>query len=133
MGTYSYGTKVTQPSERAQRLARFDGFETLANMLGFLASPAIFAKLGYLGVFSICEGMIGLAIIYIIFFIEEPKVEIESPKEKEKLNFRHLIVKSFVVLKDGLITLVTRPRRKMIKYIILIQVPKLQNLNMTTI
>ena len=98
MGTYSYGTKVTQPSERAQRLARFDGFETLANMLGFLASPSIFAKLGYLGVFSICEGMIGLAIIYIIFFIEEPKVEIESPKEKEKFNFRHLIVKSFVVL-----------------------------------
>ena len=133
MGTYSYGTKVTQPSERAQRLARFDGFETLANMLGFLVSPSIFAKLGYLGVFSICEGMIGLAIIYIIFFVEEPKVEIEEPKEKKKLNFVQLIVKSFTVLKDGLITLVTRPRTKMIKYLILIQGPKLQNLNVTKI
>ena len=34
MGVYSYGTKVTQPDERARRLARFDGSETLGKVLG---------------------------------------------------------------------------------------------------
>ena len=128
MGTYSYGTKVTKPSERACRLARFDGYELLASMFGFLASPFIFAKLGYLGNFALCEGFLGLAIIYVIFFVEEPKIEIEAAKESErkKFNFRHLIVSSFAVLKDGLKTLITRPRTKIIKYLILIQEPLLK-------
>jgi len=33
----------------------------------------IFAKLGYQGNFGICGGMLGLSIIYAIFFVEEPK------------------------------------------------------------
>jgi membrane protein DedA with SNARE-associated domain len=53
LGVYSYGTTVTKPKERAHRLARLDGVETLANIIGTLLSPFVFQKLGYFGNYGI--------------------------------------------------------------------------------
>ena len=39
LGTYTYGTMVCPPEERAHRIARLDGIETLATLLGTLVSP----------------------------------------------------------------------------------------------
>ena len=121
---------MTKSDERAQRLARFDGFETLATMSGFLASPFIFQNLGYQGNFAICGGAIGLAIIYLIFFVPEPNKVKEETEENEKKNgerklsfifVKNLIVRAFVILKDGFVTVATRPRKRILKILILIQ------------
>ena len=39
LGIYSYGSLVTKPEERAHRIARLDGTETLATLVGTLISP----------------------------------------------------------------------------------------------
>ena len=39
LGVYSYGSRVSKPEERAHRIARLDGVETLATVIGTLISP----------------------------------------------------------------------------------------------
>ena len=39
LGIYSYGSRVSKPEERAHRIARLDGVETLATVIGTLISP----------------------------------------------------------------------------------------------
>ena len=43
LGVYSYGTDVSKPEDRAYRLARLDGIETVAVVVGTSLSP----KVGY--------------------------------------------------------------------------------------
>ena len=52
LGVYSYGTAITQPNERAYRLARMNGMETIATIIGTLLSPVVFKTLGYHGSFQ---------------------------------------------------------------------------------
>ena len=42
LGIYSYCISATLPDERAHRLARLDGVETGAKVLGTLLSPVVF-------------------------------------------------------------------------------------------
>jgi hypothetical protein len=98
-------------------------------MSGFLASPFIFQKLGYQGNFAVCGGSVGLAIVYVIFLVPEPnKVkknsDTQEKNEGRKFSFvfiKNLIVRAFLVLKDGFVTLATRPRTRILKILILIQ------------
>ena len=41
LGIYSYGTNVSRPKDRAYRLARLDGVETVALVVGTLISPKV--------------------------------------------------------------------------------------------
>ena len=72
LGVYSYGTTVTKTKERAHRLARLDGMETVAIIIGTILSPIIFKSIGYFGSYSISCLFLLLAIIYMIIFVEEP-------------------------------------------------------------
>jgi len=72
LGVYSYGTTVTKPKERAHRLARLDGVETLANVVGTLLSPFVFRQLGYFGNYAISCGFFAASILYLIFVVKEP-------------------------------------------------------------
>jgi hypothetical protein len=59
LGFYSYGTSITTPSERATRLARFDGAEQLGILLGTFLSPIIlYSVMGYYGVYGFKERQI---------------------------------------------------------------------------
>ena len=55
-----------------RRLARFDGMEQFGQLVGTLASPLLFAGLGYYGTYigkTVC--MIG-TLAYLVFFVKEP-------------------------------------------------------------
>jgi PCFT/HCP family folate transporter-like MFS transporter 1/3 len=41
LGVYSYGTDVSKPEDRAYRLARLDGVETVAAVIGTSLSPKV--------------------------------------------------------------------------------------------
>ncbi len=41
LGVYSYGTNVSKPKDRAYRLARLDGVETVAVVIGTSISPKV--------------------------------------------------------------------------------------------
>jgi MFS family permease len=78
LGTYSYVTNVTKPEERAQRLARLDGFEVFGYVTGTLASPLILKNLGYFGNYGFSGGMIALGISYLLIFVKEPVKKTEK-------------------------------------------------------
>ena len=44
LGIYSYGTNVSKPKDRAYRLARLDGVETVAIVIGTSISPKVFSS-----------------------------------------------------------------------------------------
>jgi hypothetical protein len=72
LGVYSYGTTVTQAPERAYRLTRLDGIESLASIVGTLASPYISLRLGFYGSFVSSGLLHALALAYLIFVVKEP-------------------------------------------------------------
>ena len=139
LGVYSYGTTVTKPEERAHRLARLDGIETLASVVGTLLSPFIFKQLGYFGNYAISCGFFALSIIYLIFIVKEPiirkekevkliteKKKIKEPSTLELLSKLFVKIKSFffkaiVVPLQGMKSVITRDRKSVLKMLILLQ------------
>ena len=51
LGVYGFAADITTPDERASRMARFDGFEQTAFVIGNALSPALYNSLGYEGAF----------------------------------------------------------------------------------
>ena len=47
LGLYSFAVDITTVEERASRMARFDGFEQTAYIIGTALSPLIFKAAGY--------------------------------------------------------------------------------------
>ena len=47
LGMYSFAADITTVEERASRMARFDGFEQTAYIVGTALSPLIFKAAGY--------------------------------------------------------------------------------------
>ncbi len=47
MGVYSYGSDITEPENRAQRFAGFDGTEICGLIIGTLASAPIYTHGGF--------------------------------------------------------------------------------------
>jgi hypothetical protein len=141
LGVYSYGTTVTQPRERAHRLTRLDGFETIAIIIGTLLSPLIFKKLGYYGNYGINCVFVVLAIAYLVYFVEEPITIVKSEKEHvttEKVNlsmldksdrlFEHSwkVIKSFLhnaiaIPLQGMKEVIVKDRKLVLKFLICVQ------------
>ena len=51
LAVYGFAADITAPGERASRMARFDGFEQTAYVVGNALSPIIYHALGYEGAF----------------------------------------------------------------------------------
>ena len=52
LAVYGFAADITSVEDRASRMARFDGFEQLAFIVGNSLSPVLFNYLGYEGAFG---------------------------------------------------------------------------------
>lgn len=146
LGVYSYGTAITQPNERAYRLARMDGMETIATIIGTLLSPVVFKTLGYHGSFGISGAFILLAIVYFVKFVEEPikkdsdekspLVRTTTAQRVEQSSFSENILRilknaadkiisfakiAIVIPLTGMKEVLTRDRKMILKVLIVVQ------------
>ena len=51
LGVYSFAVDITTTGDRASRMARFEGFEQVAYVVGNALSPILFHTIGYEGAF----------------------------------------------------------------------------------
>ena len=140
LGVYSYGTTVTKPNERAHRLARLDGIETLANIVGTLLSPFIFKQLGYFGNYAISSLFFAMSIAYLIWFVREPiqrrpddskMSEVKTQKQTSKSlpemvlecfgKLKSFLAKAVIIPLIGMKSVVTKDRKSILKFLIFLQ------------
>ena len=140
LGVYSYGTTVTKPNERAHRLARLDGIETLANIVGTLLSPFIFKQLGYFGNYAISSLFFAMSIAYLIWFVREPiqrrpddskMSEVKTQKQTSKTlpemvlecfgKLKSFLAKAVIIPLIGMKSVVTKDRKSILKFLIFLQ------------
>jgi MFS transporter, PCFT/HCP family, solute carrier family 46, member 3 len=146
LGVYSYGTNITKPKDRAHRLARLDGMETTATIIGTILSPIIYKGLGYYGSYCFSGIFILLAIIYIILFVKEPVMKVpnentplvvETAKlndeklslleniilvfEKAFIKIGHFIKISIKIPLAGMKEVLTKDRKTILKFLIFVQ------------
>ena len=70
LGYYSYISGISTDKERTSKLARLDGIEQIAVMIGTFASPRIFKTLSYYGSYSFSLGIRTLAFFYTYFGVK---------------------------------------------------------------
>ena len=106
LGVYSYGTSVTTTENRAYRISRLDGVETIAMVTGTLLSSLIYERIGFYGNYGICGGFIVIAATYLKLFVKEPikRQKIESKKSKRDILFSvfakpMIDIKNFIIAK----------------------------------
>ncbi len=75
----SYGSTITTEKNRAATLLRYDGVETLAQILGTALSPFLFDWLGFLGSYLARATFTLAALLYLVFVIREPLQKSEVP------------------------------------------------------
>ena len=69
LGTYSYGSLKFKPESRSKALARYDGFETIGQLVGTILAPIVLVNIGIFGTYSISIGCGVLMFLYIFIFI----------------------------------------------------------------
>ena len=140
LGVYSYGTTVTKPKERAHRLARLDGVETLAIIIGTLLSPIIFKNFGYFGNYAISAVLFAISIFYLVCFVKEPiqrrpaeSNEVEVPKQRPATKtvcqlvtelfgkFRMFLIKAVLIPLRDMWSVATKDRKTILKFLIFLQ------------
>jgi MFS family permease len=121
LGMYSYGANVSKPKERAYRLARLDGAETIAVVVGTLISPKVFDWLGFYGNFGISGGVVILAILYHIFIVGEPMKNEETEKSQIEKSSLKFITKAFVTPILGMRDLLVKKRKPVLMFLIFLQ------------
>ena len=93
LGVYVFGADASRPEERAHRLARLDGFESIGNFFGTLISPFLFQWTGYYGSFSIQLLCHAICIFSLIYLIKEPQIKkVESKGGEAKLNLSRRVL-----------------------------------------
>ena len=115
LGYYAYGTIIAKPEERANTLARFDGFERVGSLLGVAVSPLIFVHMGRFGNYGLELLCVIISIVYTIYLV--PNNDITA--EKDTSNFVRQFV--FNPLKDMLKT-IFKWRPNGIHWLIFIQI-----------
>lgn len=121
LGTYSYLTCVTRPTERAHRLARADGVEFVGSIIGTLLSPVILEYLDYYGSYSLSSALILAALVYCVLFVPEPLVKETDDPENEIKSLRTLVWSVIKTPVLGLVSLFTKKRKTALKALILLQ------------
>ena len=69
LGYYTYISGISKDNDRATRLARIDGIEQLAVMIGTFLSPKIFKALSYHGSYGFSLGIRSVAFLYTVFCV----------------------------------------------------------------
>ena len=87
LGYYGFGSSITNPEERAVRLARFDGFERGGMIVGIALSPAAFKAIGYYGCYAVRTSCYAVAIIYLIFMVKEPIIRKKREESEGREKF----------------------------------------------
>jgi MFS family permease len=82
LGVFSYATNVTNDAERTHGMTRMDGMITLATVAGTLLSPHVFKHLGYYGNYISSALYFVLAMVYLIFFVQEPIKKLNTENEE---------------------------------------------------
>ena len=83
LGVYSYGTSVTTTENRAYRISRLDGTETIAMVIGIYVSSIVYETLGFYGNYGFCGGLAIIAVIYLTLFVKEPNSDKEAKRSDE--------------------------------------------------
>ena len=128
LGQYGYGASVTKPEERAHRIARLDGSEYIATLIGTLLSPVIAEHIGYFGNYGCFVGLSLLAILYLNFIVKEPstnKQEGDSadPQTDKKKSFQlTYVLYTFLVMPlIDMKVLICKKRAAVITIVIVVQ------------
>ena len=69
LGYYTYISGISKDNDRATRLARMDGIEQIAVMIGTFLSPKIFKALSYHGSYGFSLGIRTVAFLYTVFCV----------------------------------------------------------------
>ena len=125
LGMYGYGASVSEPEERAHRIARLDGTETLATIAGTLLSPLVNQYLGPIGNYGLFGGFTLLSAIYLKICVREPiknksekKLELEEHHPRSSSGvFYTTLVMPLMDMK----ALLLKPRKRILTILILIQ------------
>ena len=99
MGVYGYIASYTEPEERSYRLVRNDGIEHLGKIIANFCAPIIFNQLSYTGTYVIRLSFSLLAMLYLIFCVQETF----QRKSDTSITFQRYFVQP---LKDMSVTLV---------------------------
>lgn len=98
LAVYGFAADITTPEERASRMARFDGFEQTAYVVGNALSPILYHTLGYEGAFSakIILAVVSLGIVlkavktgtsHVVNETSDPEEKSLTEKLKSLFNF----------------------------------------------
>ncbi len=123
LGLYGYGASVSEPEERAHRIARLDGTETLATIAGTLLSPLVDKHLGPIGNYGLFGGFTLLSAIYLKICVREP-IKNKSNKKLQLEQFPKssgVFYTTFVMPLMDMKTLLVKPRKRILTILILLQ------------
>ena len=121
LGIYSYGASVSEPNDRAHRIARLDGVETLSIMIGTLLSPIIVEKLTFYGSYGFYGGFVVLAALYLKLFVKEPIKRKKDGSSKEKRSTRDVFYSTLVTPLLDIKSLLTKKRKAILIILIVLQ------------
>ncbi len=116
LGLYGYVATITTPEDRAYRLARLDGIETAAMMLGTFLSPIIFDAFGYYASFGARIACSTSAFLYVTFVVKEPVNSSQNRKKQGNKLYRYCVKP----VKEMFMTL-SKPRPNHIRTLIMLQ------------
>ena len=119
LGVYGYGASVSEPEERAHRIARLDGTEYLATLIGTLLSPHVPTFLGYYGSYSLFGGLSLLAALYLHIFVKEPIIK--DSTNKETFKAKKFLYSAFVTPLIDMKSLLTKNRKPILIILITLQ------------
>ncbi|XP_070490268.1 lysosomal proton-coupled steroid conjugate and bile acid symporter SLC46A3-like [Chironomus tepperi] len=94
MGVFSYIADITTEEERTLRIGIVNLCFSLGVPIGMAFSGILLKQIGFYGIFSISASFYVLALIYGIFFVEEPNMKINE-KDKLKAKEKGLIADFF--------------------------------------
>merc|ERR1719336_512072 len=121
LGVYTFAADITSVEQRASRMARFDGFEQMAFIVGTALSPVLFRCAGYEGAFSIKIALaaVSLGIVSKVLWSNTYKGEELQVAEKGQELSKWQEAKEIVL---GMAKTVFKKRRHWVTLCILLQI-----------
>merc|ERR1719410_2705293 len=90
LGVYTFAADITSVEQRASRMARFDGFEQMAFIVGTALSPVLFRCAGYEGAFSTKIALATLSLVIVTKVLYTNTLATTHTKEGEQKTVENL-------------------------------------------
>jgi len=119
---YGFAADITAPGDRASRMARFDGFEQTAFVVGNALSPSIYNTLGYEGAFSTKMVLAFLSLGIILKVVKNRPVIISTEGSAAKENDQGEEVKTVFDILLGMFQTLLRKRGGWLRVCIFLQI-----------